>query len=130
MGRIPMSTIARELVATLNSVGGRLRILEGRVRVEDPAPLPSELIERLRAVKGEVFAVLASREGGQSALSDAAWPTPSKSAPRWRPGACRTAIATHGRGFNASAPSQLIWTYGSARSMTPACSSMAGELMP
>ncbi len=67
-----MSTVARELIATLYSVGGNLRVLGGRVRVEAPAPLPSELMERLRAVKGEVFALLASGELGLSVLSDAA----------------------------------------------------------
>jgi hypothetical protein len=67
-----MSAVARELIATLYSVGGSLRVLEGRVRVEAPAPLPSELMERLRAAKGEVFALLASGELELSVLSDAA----------------------------------------------------------
>jgi hypothetical protein len=67
-----MSAVVRELIATVHSAGGSFRIVDGRVRVEAPAPLPCELMERLRALKGEVFGLLASGEPGHSALSEAA----------------------------------------------------------
>jgi hypothetical protein len=64
-----MSALAGELIATVRSAGGSFQIVDGRVGVEAPAPLPCELMERLRALKGEVR-LLASEEPGQSVLSD------------------------------------------------------------
>jgi hypothetical protein len=66
-----MSVVAVELIATVRSAGGSFRILDGRVRVEAPAPLSCELMETLRTVKADVLAVLTSAAPGQSPLSDA-----------------------------------------------------------
>ena len=66
-----MSAVARELIAAVDFAGGKLRIVDGRVRVEALSPLPCELMERLRAVKGDVFALLASAEPAQFPLTGA-----------------------------------------------------------
>ena len=67
-----MSLVARELIAAVHSAGGNFRIVDGRISVEASAPLPSELMKRLRALKADVFAVLAPAAPGQSALTAAA----------------------------------------------------------
>jgi hypothetical protein len=67
-----MTAVAGELIATVHSAGGSFRIVGGRVRVEAPAPLSCELMERLRALKGDVLALLASAEQGRSPLTSAA----------------------------------------------------------
>jgi hypothetical protein len=67
-----MTAVAGELIATVRSAGGSFRIVGGRVRVEAPVPLSCELMERLRALKGDVLALLASAEPGQSPLTGAA----------------------------------------------------------
>jgi hypothetical protein len=71
-----MSAVARDLIALVRTVGGSLRVLDYRVRVEAPAPLSSELIDRPRAGKDEVLALVVSGQSGSSILAD--MPSPTK----------------------------------------------------
>jgi hypothetical protein len=67
-----MSAVARELIALVRTAGGSFRVLDGRVRVEAPTPLSSELIDSLRAGKDEVLALLVLGRSGSSILADTA----------------------------------------------------------
>ena len=51
------------LVDHLHAAGGSLSLEGGQLFVEAPAPLPDELVDRLRAAKPELIAVLAADAG-------------------------------------------------------------------
>ncbi len=51
------------LVDHLHAAGGSLSLEDGQLFVEAPAPLPDGLVDRLRAAKPELIAVLAADAG-------------------------------------------------------------------
>ena len=53
-----MSAVARELIAAVQSSGGNVTLVGGKLKVEAPTPLPTDVVARLREAKGEVLAVL------------------------------------------------------------------------
>jgi len=53
-----MSAVAHDLIAAVHAAGGNLTVLDGRLKVEASAPLPADMVERLRARKAEVLALL------------------------------------------------------------------------
>ena len=54
-----MTTAAIDsLLARLGTVGGRIVLVENRLKVRAPAPLPHDLVAGLRAAKAEILARL------------------------------------------------------------------------
>lgn len=56
-----MTVAAVDMLATVRAIGGDVKIVApGRLKVVAPAPLPNELIEKLRAAKLDLLTVLTS----------------------------------------------------------------------
>jgi hypothetical protein len=54
-----MSATALDMLAAVRAIGGDVKIVApGRLKVVAPAPLPNELIEKLRAAKSDLLTVL------------------------------------------------------------------------
>jgi hypothetical protein len=65
-----MTALAVDVLATVRAAGGDVRIVgPGRLKVVAPAPLPNDLVDRLRTVKPELLALLS----GSSNLAAESW---------------------------------------------------------
>jgi hypothetical protein len=61
LGNGNMSATALDMLAAVRAIGGDVKIVApGRLRVVAPAPLPNELIEKLRAAKLDLLTLLTS----------------------------------------------------------------------
>ena len=62
-------TAAVDMLAAVRALGGDVKLANsGRLKVIAPAPLPNELIERLRAAKPDLLTLLAKLPGAIAAL--------------------------------------------------------------
>jgi len=64
---------ARAALAAVRAAGGDVKLRGGRLKVVAPAPLPAELMERLRAVKPDLLAALAPPEPERAGWGAADW---------------------------------------------------------
>ena len=67
-----MTTAAVDMLAAVHALGGEVKLARpGRLKVVAPAPLPTELLEELRASKTDLLALLAYSKAQPNTRSDA-----------------------------------------------------------
>jgi hypothetical protein len=76
MGNRSMTALAVGTLEAIRAAGGEVRLVAGqRLKIVAPVPLPDELIERARAAKPALLALLSQEHVGLAVEPAAAWPT-------------------------------------------------------